>query len=180
MTFEQIYHEHKNLVFNLCLQYVQNTEDAEEITQDVFVKIYESIDTFQHTARLSTWVYRIAINKSLDFLKAKKRKKRFAFFTSLFHENNALKHEQVNFEHPGVTLEHKEKLRHLFTQINGLPANQKTAIILSKIEQKSQGEIAEIMQISAKAAESLIQRAKKSLLAKLNLSEGNHKNNRLI
>lgn len=167
-------------MFNLCLQYVQYTEDAEEITQDVFVKIYESIDSFQQISSLSTWIYRITINKSLDFLKAKKRKKRFAFFTSLFHDNNEVRYEHPYFEHPGVTLEHKEKLQHIFTQINKLPANQKTAIILSKIEQKSQGEIAEIMQISVKAAESLIQRAKKNLIARLDLSEGNKKNNRLI
>ena len=60
------------MVFNLALQYVQNTEDAEEITQDVFVKIHFSKDNFKNQSAWRTWIYRITINQSLDFLKAKK------------------------------------------------------------------------------------------------------------
>jgi RNA polymerase sigma-70 factor (ECF subfamily) len=72
------------MVYNLALQYTQNIEDAEEVAQDVFVSIYNSIDKFQANSKLSTWIYRITINKSLDFIKAKKTKKRFAFITNLF------------------------------------------------------------------------------------------------
>jgi RNA polymerase sigma-70 factor (ECF subfamily) len=69
-------------------------------------------------------------------------------------------------------LEHKEALGKLFKVINELPNKQKTALILHKIEQKSQAEVAEIMNISLKAAESLIQRAKTNLSKKLDNSEG--------
>ncbi len=171
--FEQIYHAHKRNVFNLALQYVQHLEEAEEITQDVFVSIHQSIDNFKEQSKLSTWIYRITINKSLDFIKAKKRKKRFGIFTSIFFENsNDVKHEKPTFDHPGVQLENKEALEKIFLQINQLPNNQKTALILSKIEQKPQAEIAEIMNLSVKAVESLLQRAKKTLSNKLNMSEG--------
>lgn len=174
MTFEDIYHAHKKLVFNLALQYVQNYEDAEEITQDVFVSIHQSIDSFNEQAQLKTWVYRITINKSLDFVKAKQRKKRFGFLTSLFYnDSNDIKHDTPHFNHPGIQLEHKEALENLFIQINQLPDNQKTALILSKIEQKTQVEIAEVMNLSPKAVESLVQRAKTNLSKKLNTSEGN-------
>jgi RNA polymerase sigma factor (sigma-70 family) len=67
---------HKDLVYNLALSYVQNSEDAEEITQDVFIAVYQSISSFKAQANIKTWIYRIAINKSLDFIKAKKRQKR--------------------------------------------------------------------------------------------------------
>jgi RNA polymerase sigma-70 factor (ECF subfamily) len=161
------------MVFNLALNYVQNVEDAEEITQDVFVSVYQSIHSFQENSSLSTWMYRITINKSLDFLKSKQRKKRFALLTSLFFDNsNDLKHNPPEFNHPGVLLEHKEALGKLFKVINELPNKQKTALILHKIEQKSQAEVAEIMNISPKAAESLIQRAKTNLSKKLDNSEG--------
>jgi len=164
LQFEELYHEQKKRVFNLALQYVQNVGDAEEITQDVFVKVHQSYETFRHDAKISTWIYRITINQSRDYLKAKKRKKRFAFITSLFYEDsNEVKHEHPDFNHPGIRMEHKEELARLFTKINGLPENQKTALILAKIEHKSQGEIAEIMELSVKAVESLILRAKTSL-----------------
>lgn len=173
MQFEELYHQHKKLVYNLALQYVQNIEDAEEITQDVFVSVYENLDKFRQDAKHSTWLYRITINRSLDFIKAKKRQKRFSFFTSLFHnDTNEPRHQISDFNHPGVMLEEKEQLKQLFDQLNNLPDNQKTALILMKIEEKSQVETAEIMNLSPKAVESLVQRAKSNLAKKLNVSEG--------
>ncbi len=174
MNFETLYHEHKKLVYNLALQYVQNSEDAEEITQDVFVAIHKSLDSFKEQSKLSTWIHRITINKSLDFIKSKQRKKRYGKFISIFTENtNEIKYEKPEFNHPGVQLENKEALKQLFKRINELSDNQKTALILSKIEYKPQAEIAEIMNLSIKAVESLIQRAKTSLQKKININEGN-------
>jgi RNA polymerase sigma factor (sigma-70 family) len=170
---EEIYNSYSKLVFNLALQYVQNKEDAEEITQDTFITIHQSMDKFRNESDISTWIYRIAINKSLDFLKAKKRKKRFALFTGLFNSaKDELHHDSKVFDHPGVLYEQKETLKNIFDQINSLPEKQRTALILSKIEQKSQKEISQIMQISPKAVESLIQRAKTTLAKKLMMTEG--------
>ncbi len=172
LTFEQLYNDHKKLVFNLALQYVQHTEDAQEITQDVFVSVHQSLHHFREQSSVTTWIYRIAINKSIDFIKAKKRKKRFGFLTSLFYEGtNEVRYDLTGFDHPGVQLEHKERLKIIFSYINQLPDNQKTALILSKIEKKSQAEIAIIMEISAKAVESLVQRAKTNLLKKIQSNE---------
>jgi RNA polymerase sigma factor (sigma-70 family) len=168
LRFDEIYDQYNNLVFNLSLQYVQNTNDAQEITQDVFVSVYHSLDNFKNNSKVSTWIYRITINKSLDFLKAKKRKKRFAFIISIFGDTNDIVHDSKNFEHPGVLLEQKEALEKIFCSINKLPNNQKTALILNKIEYKSLAEIGEIMELSTKAVESLVQRAKKRLSGILN------------
>ena len=79
MTFDEIYFEHQKMVFNLALQYVQNIEDAEEITQDVFVKVHNKFNSFKNQSSLKTWIYRISINQSLDFIKAKKAQKRSFF-----------------------------------------------------------------------------------------------------
>jgi RNA polymerase sigma factor (sigma-70 family) len=161
-------------VYNLALHYTQQTEDAQEITQDVFVTVYQSLNTFKGEASVSTWLYRITINKCLDFIKAKKRKKRFGFITSLFFDDsNDVKHDLADSNyHPGIQLEDKEALRTLFSYLNELPGNQKTALILHKIEQKSQIEVADIMDMSPKAIESLVQRAKNNLLKKMKENEG--------
>ncbi len=171
LKFESIYNEFKNLVFNICLHYVLNKEDAQDVAQEVFVKLYHSLNQYNpETASIKTWIYRIAINQSLDFLKAKKAKKRFGFITSLFHpDSNEPIHDMA---HPGIFLEDKESLEGLLLIIQSLPEKQKTAIILTKIEDRSQKDVAEIMEISIKALESLLQRAKQTIEKKLKDKEG--------
>ena len=72
MELRAIYDKMSKKVFNLALQYVQNTEDAEEITQDVFVTIHQKQDQFNGDSSLETWIYRITVNKSLDFSQTQK------------------------------------------------------------------------------------------------------------
>ena len=173
MSFEALYEEYKSLVYNLALQYVQNREDAQEISQDVFVSIHRSMKDFEGKSKLSTWIYRITINKSLDHIKARQRRKRFGILSSLFYEDShEPRQELAHFDHPGVQMEQKEALKNIFGLINALPANQKTALILSRIEKKPPAEIAEIMELSVKAVESLVQRAKANLSKKLDAGEG--------
>ena len=168
MKFDEIYFEHHKIVFNLALQYVQNIEDAEEITQDVFVKVFDNLDSFENQSSLKTWIYRISINQSLDFIKAQNSQKR-NFLSSIFSLNDTkFKYEATNFNHPGIELEQKEGYQKIFEAINQLSDHQKTAIILLKIEDKSQAETAEIMNLNVKALESLFQRAKKNLEILLN------------
>lgn len=102
MNFETLYNRYKNLVFNLALQYTQNWEDAQEITQDVFVSIHHSLSRFKNAAKLSSWIYRITFNKSLDFIKSQKRKKRWGvLFSTFFDKSNETRFDGANFNHPG-------------------------------------------------------------------------------
>lgn len=173
MTFKQLYDQYNKLVFNLALQYVPNVHDAEEICQDVFLSVHQNLDKFNHQAELKTWIYRIAINKSLDFIKAKKTKKRFAFILNLFHEeSNEIRYDSSDFNHPGVMLEQQEATHRIFKALDTLNENQRTAIILCKIEQKTQKEAADIMDINIGALESLLSRALKKLEEKLHENEG--------
>ncbi len=163
MTQKDIYNQYKNLVFNLALQYCQNRQDAEEITQDVFVKVFDKLNRFRNDSELKTWIYRITINQSLDFIKSKKRQKR-SFIYSLFDNQSELnKNQIIDFNHPGVIVENNEELEILMRKIYALPENQKTVIILLKIEGLSQKQVAEIMKLKEGAVESLFQRAKSSL-----------------
>lgn len=164
--FISIYNQYRLLVYNVALHYLQNIEDAEEITQDVFIQIYNSIGSFNHKSALKTWIYRIAINKSLDYLKHKNSSKRFFIFGRK-SENETEIQNISNFEHPGIQLENRENAAILFEIINGLPENQKTAFILSKLDGLSNPEIAVVMECSISSIESLIFRAKMSLREKL-------------
>lgn len=164
--FEKIYREFHLLVFNVALNYLQNTEDAEEVTQDVFVKISNSLNNFNQKSSHKTWIYRITINQCLDFLKQKNNQKRFF----IFGKKSQNEQEYLNsstFEHPGILLENQEDAALLFAVFNTLTENQKTAFLLSKLDGLSNPEIAEIMQLSISSVESLIFRAKASLQQKL-------------
>lgn len=172
MSFEKIFYQYQKMVFNLALQYTQNIQDAEEITQDVFVKISKKYNEFRNESSLKTWIYKITINQSLDFIKNKNAQKRH--FLGITIKLNQLPYQEdpAHFNHPGVLLEQKEKMKMIFGCINRLPPQQKTALILMKIEGKSQSETAEIMEMSIKAIESLMQRAKKNLEILLKQNEG--------
>jgi RNA polymerase sigma-70 factor (ECF subfamily) len=166
IDFEKLYNQYSVLVYNLALNYLQNIEDAEEITQDVFIQINNSLDKFQDKSSLKTWIYRITINKCLDYIKHKNSQKRFFIFgkksQNEFEISNA-----SNFEHPGILLENKEKAKVLFDIINELGENQKTAFLLSKVDGLSNPEIAEIMNLSISSVESLVFRAKTTLKEKI-------------
>jgi RNA polymerase sigma-70 factor (ECF subfamily) len=149
-------------------------EDAEEITQDVFVQVYDSLASFNEKASIKTWIYRISINKSLDYLKHKRSVKRFFIFGKK-SENEFEINNLSTFEHPGVALENKENAQILFQTINELTENQKTAFILSKLDGLNNPEIAEIMNVSISSVESLIFRAKASLKEKLSTKFENYR-----
>ncbi|MEI6852032.1 MAG: RNA polymerase sigma factor [Bacteroidota bacterium] len=163
-AFKQIFDDNHRKVFNICLNMLQSVEDAEDITQEVLLEVHNSAHSFDNRSLVSTWVYRIAVNKSLDFLKAKTRKKRFAFITQLFHPiTGEVQHDVAQFDHPGALLENKERTQILFATLNQLPANQRSAFVLSKMEGFSHKEIALIMKLSEKAVEGLVRRAKDNM-----------------
>ena len=131
--FETIYLEYHTLVFNVALNYLQNLEDAEEITQDVFVKVANALDKFQQKSTYKTWIYRITINQCLDYCKQKKSRKHFF----IFGKKSQNEHEYLNtstFEHPGILLENQEEAKILFEVIATLTEKQKTAFLLSKLD----------------------------------------------
>lgn len=167
-SISEIYDEYVSNVYNIALHYVRNVPDAEEITQDVFLKINASKDSFKEDSKLSTWIHRIAVNTALDYLRKQNATKR-RFILSM---ENAVLPAHSDYRHPGIELENKESLEAIMGIVNELPNNQKTAVILHKVEGMSQQETAAIMKRSEKSVESLIGRARKKIKEKLDSSEG--------
>jgi len=174
-SFKELVDLQHEKVLNTCFRFVNNREEAEDLAQDVFVEVYNSINSFRGDAKLSSWIYRIAVNKSLDFIRKKKRKKRFAFVLSLAGFGDEEKELQIHAPaNPHTDLEQMERTQILNKAIDSLPENQKVAITLSKYEGFSNKEIAEIMGTSISAVDSLIHRAKNNLQKKLYKYFENH------
>lgn len=162
-AYKELVDTRQSLVFNTIIGFLQNQEDAEDVVQDVFIKIFESIHQFKGESALSTWIYRVAVTSALEFLRKKKRKKRFGFLRPILGEDNEPTVDVPDFHHPGVQLDNKEKAAILFKSIRQLPENQQIAFILNKVEGLSYQEVANIMQTSLSAIESLLHRAKSNL-----------------
>ena len=147
---------------------VQHRQDAEDLTQDVFVSVYRSILSFNGQSTLNTWIYRIAVNKCLDHLRSGTRKRKYGIFSATTDDIARTETPRDNgFEHPGVQLEKRENAKLLFNAIAKLPATQKTAFVLAHVEGFPQKDIADVMEVSLKAVESLLQRAKQNLRVQL-------------
>lgn len=162
-AFKMMVERWQDMVYNTALGMLQNEGDAEDIAQEVFIQVFESIEGFKGESKFSTWIYRITVTKSLDAIRKKRRKKRFAFVHSLYGENNEVKYDPGEFVHPGVVAEQKENAVLLFKAIQKLPENQKAAFVLNKMEMLSYKEVGDIMKLRPGAVDSLLQRAKKNL-----------------
>jgi RNA polymerase sigma-70 factor (family 1) len=162
-AFRELVKAFSDRVYNTVLSIVHQQQDAEDIAQDVFIQVYRSVNSFEGNSALSTWIYRIAVNRSLDFLRSKKRQKRFAFITNIFGNDNEAERSAVEFHHPGTALDQKENAAILFSAIRKLPEKQQTAFILNKTEGLSYNEIAAVMSITEAAVDALLQRAKQNL-----------------
>lgn len=159
-----LYKRHSDRIFNTIIGFVKNKEDAEEVLQDVFVAVFKDAKKFQFNSAVSTWMYRIAVNKSLDFIRKGKAQKRFGIFTNIYRKGeDEPRAELVEIIHPGIQQEQKEEAILLFRHIDLLSENQKVAFVLTQIEGYPQKEVAEIMNLSRKSIESLVKRAKDNL-----------------
>jgi len=161
-AFKELVDNYQQKVYNTCLGFVKNPEEADDLTQEVYIEIFRSILHFRMDSKLSTWIYRIAVTKSLESLRAKKRKKRFAILRSLFYQDDSAL-EIPDFEHPGVIAENKERSKIIFQAMDKLPESQRTAYTLHKVEGLSYEEVSNIMKKSVSSVESIMHRAKANL-----------------
>ncbi|RYY93019.1 MAG: RNA polymerase sigma factor [Chitinophagaceae bacterium] len=161
-AFRLLVEQYGDRVYNTALGLVHRPEDAEDIAQEVFIKVWEGIAAFKREAQLGTWIYRIAVTQALDFRRKQQRQKRGGLLVSLFsrHEDEP---EPPDFHHPGVAAEQKENSALLFRAIRALPENQQAAFVLQKLEGLSQDEIAAVLETTVSSVESLLHRAKQNL-----------------
>ena len=169
IDFKELVFEHQDRVLNTCYRFVHNREDAEDVAQEVFMEVHRSIGDFRGESRLSTWIYRIAVTKSLDFIRKKKRKKRFGQIIPLFggEDKKEFQLAAEDTQNPEMTLEQKERQQTLKQAVDSLSENQRISVTLSKYEGFSYKEIAEIMDTSVSSVESLIFRGMQNLKKKL-------------
>jgi len=147
---------HKNMAYNIALKIVRNPEDAEEITQDSFVKAYRSLGSFKGSSKFSTWLYRIVYNTSVSHIR--KNRREVVMDSS---DPFILKHpEMIEEAHPEDGESMEGALRKV---LDKLPAEEQTIINLFYYEQMSIEDVAMVMNLSASNVKVRLFRLRKRL-----------------
>lgn len=159
-AFKSLMEKYQLQVFRTVMGFVHTKEDAEEVIQDIFVRVYQSLSSFHHDAEFSTWLYRITVNMSLNALRSNRKNR-------LLQSLEAIITQRSEEKTPLEELESAERDRRIRRAIDTLPEKQRMAFILSRYEELPQKKIAAVMNRSEGAVEQLLQRAKENLQKKL-------------
>ena len=162
---------YQDLVLNTCYKVLQSREDAEDISQEVFIETFRSAAGLRYEENISFWLYRISLNKSINYLKRSNN----IFSRSVIRLEALISHDDAGREytsmplsddHPGETLETREKHEILAKAVASLPQKQQKAFILYHYEELSYKEICKILDLSLSSVESLLFRARENLKKK--------------
>ena len=155
--FKQIYNDNYARILRLCMGYVSGDTDlAKDLTQEVFIKVWNNVKTFRKESNISTWIYRIAINTCLISLRNKKSKR---FSDTLLTEDILQKEEATQIK--------EKQYQDMYRCINKLSATNK-GIILMELEGLAQKEIAAVMGLKHEAVRTRIHRIKNQLIKCVN------------
>ena len=171
VAFRELFDKYQSEVLKLCYAMIRDKDDAEDITQEVFVEVFCSIGSYKGKSKLSTWIYRIAVNKSINFMS-------FYIFKTILKSINFIRKQKIrrlfatkekrttdNSTNVGSdwTLRDRQYKEYLDKALSNLPEKQRTAFVLYMYEELPQKEIAAIMNCSISVVEVSIHRARKSI-----------------
>ena len=168
-AFRTLVERYQDRIYRTVLALLRSPEEAEDVAQEVFVEVYQTIGRFRGDAALSTWLYRLATSRALKHRRQARAQKRFAYFTSLLGFDNAVLHEVPDHAHPLALLEGQQQLRQLLDHVARLPGQQQVAFTLRHEQELSYEEIAAVLDTTVPAVESLLFRARKTLRQHLQL-----------
>ena len=171
-AFELLMSAYEKNVYNLALRMCSNPEDAADMTQEAFIKAYNSLSSFRGDSKFSVWLYRIVSNVCLDFLR--KQKRRPSVSLSVEDDDGESTELQIPDESnsPHKLLEQKLSREALSRGLKELPEDQRQILILRELQGLSYDEISEVLNIEAGTVKSRIFRARKKLCAFL-IKDGN-------
>jgi RNA polymerase sigma-70 factor, ECF subfamily len=172
-TFEEIYKEYGERTLNLLFRFTSREHVARDLLQDVFIKVYENMSSFEKRSQIYTWIYRIAVNHAINYM----RRERRTLWFDLLDETvgDLLRRDKVevagfgaqDVPMPDELLERSETEQLVRQAVDALPVKYKVPFLLFKDEQLSYNEIAEILSLSLSAVETRIHRARKMLVQRL-------------
>lgn len=157
-AFEEIYKISCGFVYSVAFRIVMNKNDAEDITQEVFIKIYENLKKFESRSSLKTWAYRITVNTAINFIKRVKKNNEKTF------TGDAIEVAALKAENDFNSLKSSD-CREIFEHLLGfLNSEQRACVVLREIEGLSYMEIARALNVNINTVRSRLKRARETML----------------
>jgi len=172
-AFEYLVEAYNKKVFNIALRILNNYEDASDITQDIFLKIYRKIHTFKENCSFYTWVYRLSVNTCIDELRRRKNFNTVSIDSSLPTEDGEMSWDIADDSDSADELLQKKEVRQILRRaISQLPDIYRVLLILREYDGLSYQEISQIINIPIGTVKSRINRAR--IMLRNLLKEGNY------
>lgn len=160
-AFRVIVETHQRLVYSVAFRFVHDVQEAEDITQEVFVRLWKNLHTYRQEVKLTTWLYKIVTNRCLDFLKSRHGR----------HRKNQVDVDRSHFVHDNSTPEkefqQQELSRIMYAAAGELTPKQKAVFILRDLEGLSPEEVSETLSMSAGNVKSNLFHARQKMTGKL-------------
>ncbi len=158
-AFESIYRAYSGFVYNVAFRVVNNIDEAQEVTQEVFLAVYQKLKSFKFKSSLKTWVYRISANMAIDYARKRSREQDH---TVLYENNNKF---NKAIDPVGENIEREQQEKAISTLLEALSPDQRVCIVLRSVEGLSYQEIAESLNININTVRSRLKRAREKLIA---------------
>jgi len=156
--FGQLVQKYQNKIFGYIYKIVGHKEEAEDIVQETFIKVYKNLNSFDADRKFSSWLYRISHNEAINYIKKNKRN------AELYFEDNDYLFNQLKYEKDLLReLTVKEDFNNLKKALAKLPLKYREVIVLKYLEEKSYEEIAKILKQPINTIGTRLRRAKKNL-----------------
>ncbi len=165
-AFEKIISEYQNVVYSIAYRYTDNAEDAADMSQEIFLKMFRNINTFQFKSKLSTWIYRVATNTCIDLVKKTKNDRNtYSIDDGYENSDGETKYNEIadDSSQPDIAVENGEIRDVINMAISRLSDDYRLVIILRDIQGLSYDEISEIVGCSVGTVKSRISRGRKNL-----------------
>lgn len=163
-AFEQLIEAYQKKVYNLALRMTGNQEDAADLAQEAFIRVFRSISGFKEQSSFSTWIYRITTNVCLDEIRKRKNRKVISIDEDIHMDDGEMKRQIVSDDPLPDKMAERAELRNIVNDaINSLPEDQKVVITLRDLNGLSYEEIAQVLGIPGGTVKSRINRARQAL-----------------
>lgn len=167
-SFEKLLNRYKGPVFSICLRMVRNRDDAEDISQDVFIRVFNMLDRYNPSFPFSSWLFRITSNLCIDFLRKNKRTVLSIDSPVEGKDGEMLRQFESNEQGPEKRMELKEKMEYLEQSIGTLPERYRIIVIMRHQEHLSYEQISEMLGIPLGTVKARIHRARKMIVEYFN------------
>lgn len=162
-AFETLIEGHKQLVSHVVFRMIANPQDREDISQEVFIKVYQNLGDFRFEAKLSTWIAQIAYNLAINYL----RQKKMVSLDDLELADDSQGHLVAENIQPDKTVEQKDISHRLKIEIDNLPVQFRVMVTLFHLDQMSYSEIGKILNLPEGTVKSSLFRGRKLLKDRL-------------